>query len=156
MKSIAVCVLFALLCSAPAMAATPAASASESAANDKLKTTLVDLERQSWEAWKGHDGKFFSGFLSDDHVEVGFQGPAGKTSVVADVSGPECSVESYAVDNFQLTRISVDTALLIYHAQQKTLCGAVAVPSPVWASSLYVKRGGRWLNVMYQQSLTNK
>ena len=39
-----------------------------------LKEELVKLEKQSWEAWKKHDGKFFEGFLSDDHAEIGFGG----------------------------------------------------------------------------------
>jgi hypothetical protein len=33
-----------------------------------LKETLINLEKQSWEAWKRRDGKFFQDFLSDDHV----------------------------------------------------------------------------------------
>jgi len=55
-------------------------------------------------------------------------------------------VRSYDVDQFGLTRISSDTALLVYHARQDTTCGSALVPSPVWASSLYVLRGGRWQN----------
>jgi hypothetical protein len=61
-------------------------------------------------------------------------------------------VKSCAVDGFRFTRIAEDTALLAYRAEQKTSCGGISVPSPAWASSLYVKRGGRWLDVLYQQS----
>jgi hypothetical protein len=121
-----------------------------------LKETLVGLEKQSWEAWKSHDGKFFQGFLSDDHVEVGFGGPSNKTSVVAGVAGPACSVKSYTVDHFELTVLAPDAALLTYHAAQDTTCGGKPVPSPVWVSSLYVKRGDRWLNALYQQTQTAK
>src|SRR4051812_41685515 len=76
---------------APAPASQPAAG------KGTLEDTLVGLEKQSWEAWKNHDGKFFQGFLADDHVELGFGGPAGKATVVAGVAGPACSVKSYAV-----------------------------------------------------------
>ncbi len=51
--------------------------------------------------------------------------------------------------HFAFTRFSADSALLTYRAQQDTLCGGVAVPSPVWASSFFVKRNGRWQNVLY-------
>jgi hypothetical protein len=121
-----------------------------------LKETLVNLEKQSWEAWKNHDGKFFQRFLSDDHVEVGFTGLANKATVVAGVASPICVVKSYAVDNFQLTVLDENAALLTYHAEQATTCGGAAVPSPVWASSIYVRRGDHWLNVVYQQTQTNK
>jgi hypothetical protein len=124
----------------------------QGSADVALEGTLVELEKQSWVAWKGHDAAFFAGFLSDDHVEVGPRGVLGKTQVVAAVGSPACKVESYAVDNFKFTRVAEDTALLAYRAEQKTTCGGFAVPSPAWVSSLYVRRGERWVNVLYQQT----
>ncbi|HEV7505457.1 MAG TPA: nuclear transport factor 2 family protein [Thermoanaerobaculia bacterium] len=121
-----------------------------------LKDTLADLEKQSWEAWKNHDGKFFQGFLTDDHVEVGFGGPTDKKTVVSGVASPICAVKSYTVDHFELIQFGPDTALLYYHAAQDTTCGGQPVPSPVWVSSLYVKRDGHWLNALYQQTQTPK
>jgi hypothetical protein len=121
-----------------------------------LKEILVNLEKQSWEAWKNHDGKFFQDFLSDDHVELGSGGPASKAAVVNMVGGAACSVKSYAVDHFELTVLSSDTALLTYHAAQDTTCGGKPVPSPVWVSSLFVKHGDRWLNALYQHSPASK
>jgi hypothetical protein len=121
-----------------------------------LKETLTTLEKQSWEAWKNRDGKFFQNFLSDDHVEVGFGGPTDKKTVVAGVGSPACTVKSYTVDHFELTELGPDTALLTYHAAQDTTCGGAVVPSPVWVSSLYVKRNGQWLNALYQQTKTAK
>ena len=126
------------------------------AGGGSLKDLLVTKERQSWEAWKSRDGKFFQDFLSDDHVEVGFNGRTNKASVVAGVGSPACVVRSFAVDRFELTAFDENTALLTYHAEQDTTCGGRPVPSPVWASSLYVRRGGKWLNAAYQQTQTAK
>jgi hypothetical protein len=123
---------------------------------DALREILINLEKQSWEAWKKRDGKFFQGFLSDDHVEVGFNGVTNKAMVVTGVASPVCVVKSYTVEKFELTVIDAKTALLTYHAEQDTNCGGNAVPSPVWASSLYVRRGGHWLNAFYQQTQTRK
>jgi hypothetical protein len=142
--------------------ATPAALAEDagpakaaSAVDDaSFNAKLIELEKQSWVAWKQRDGKFFERYLSADHVEVGFGGVIGKDAVVAGVASPVCVVEDYAVDHFNVTRFSATSALVTYHAAQTTRCGGAAVPSPVWASSLYEKRGGRWLNVLYQQSQT--
>jgi hypothetical protein len=134
------------------------AQAAPEAAPDKaaLTETLVGLEKQSWEAWKNRDGKFFQEFLSDDHVELGAGGAAGKAEVVESVASPACTVKSYAVDHFKLAVLDTRTALLTYHAAQDTTCGGKAVPSPAWVSSLYIKRGDRWLNVLYQQTPTPK
>jgi hypothetical protein len=121
-----------------------------------LKETLINLEKQSWEAWKKRDGKFFQEFLSDDHVEVGFGGLTNKATVVAGVASPICVVKSYTVDRFELTSFDAKTALLTYHAQQDTACNGNAVPSPVWVSSLYIRRGARWRNALYQQTQTRQ
>jgi hypothetical protein len=140
--------MFSFTASAVGQAAQPDKSS--------LKETLTNLEKQSWEAWKNRDGKFFQDFLSDDHVEVGFGGPTGKKTVVAGVGSPACTVKSYTVDHFELAEFGPDTALLTYHAAQDTTCNGTAVPSPVWVSSLYVKRDGAWLNALYQQTKTGK
>jgi len=120
-----------------------------------LKESLVKLEKQSWEAWQKRDGKFYQEFLSDDHVEVGPGGTSSKAEVVAFVGSPACVVRSWSVDGFELTVFDANTALLTYHAQQDTTCRG-PVPSPAWVSSLYVRRGGRWLNALYQQTKTSK
>jgi Domain of unknown function (DUF4440) len=117
-----------------------------------LQETLVAMEKQSWVAWKNHDANFFRGFLSDDHLEVGFTGVANKSDVVKSVESPMCVVSSYVVDNFHVVSLSADLAVVTYHESQDTKCNAVAVPSPAWVSSLYIKREGRWLNVLYQQT----
>jgi hypothetical protein len=119
---------------------------------DALKDTLVSLEKRSWQAWQRRDSAFFQAFLSDDHVEVGFRGVTRKAAVVAGVGSRACVVHGFSIDTFELTRLTSTTALLTYHAAQQTLCDGHPVPSPVWATSLYVRRGGRWLNAVYQQS----
>jgi len=131
-------------------------AASEAADQSALKEELVKLEKQSWEAWKNHDGKFFQHFLSDDHVEVGFNGVTNKAAVVAGVSSGVCQVQTYSLDHFDLKQLDKDTALLTYRESQETSCNGKAVPSPCWVGSLYMNRDGRWVNVSYQQSQITK
>jgi hypothetical protein len=141
------------LFAAPSLFARRAPSAAAGrAAPDSLEATLTDIEKQSWVAWQHHDGSFFSHFLSDDHVEVGTNGIATKAQVVAYVGSSMCTVKSYSVDHFQATRFNDNTALLTYRAVQETTCGQVVVPSPTWVSSLFVRRGGQWVNALYQHT----
>ena len=122
------------------------------ASDEQLGATLGSLEKQSWVAWKARDAHFFETFLSADHVEIGPGGLADKTAVVASVGSPECTVASYSIGEFKFTRLAADTAVLNYRAEQQTICGGVAVPSPAWATSVYVRRDGKWRNVIYQQT----
>lgn len=111
---------------------------------------LTSLERQSWVAWQGHDHDFFARMLADDHVDVGTRGVADKASVIAGVASPACTVKSYALGDLKFTRLSADSAMIVYRAQQDTMCGTARVPSPTWVTSVYVNRDGQWLNTSFQ------
>lgn len=113
---------------------------------------VTALERQSWVAWQGHDRDFFARVLADDHVDVGTRGVADKASVIAGVVSPACTVKSYALGDLKFTRLTADSAMIVYRAQQDTTCGSVRVPSPTWVTSVYVNRKGQWLNTSFQQT----
>ena len=118
-----------------------------------LQAQLIALEKQSWAAWQKMDAAFWRRFLSDDHIEVsGFVGATGKADVVRGISSKVCKVNSYALDHFTFRRLDPNTAVLVYRAAQDTTCGGMKVPSPVWATSLYQLRGGRWQNVLYEHT----
>jgi len=139
-----------------ALLAISASSAprSESRKNDSraLEADIMKLEKDSWEAWKARDGKFYENFLSADHVELGSAGPADKRTVVQVVASPACVVKSYSLSDIKVTAFSETTVVVTYRAEQDTLCNKVQIPSPVWISSLYIRRDGRWLNALFQQS----
>ena len=85
--------------------------------DEAVKAALVALETQSWVAWKARDGKFFDGFLSDDHIEIHANGLADKHSVVVGVASPACTVASYKIGDMKFTRLAADAAVLVYHAE---------------------------------------
>jgi len=72
--------------------------------------------------------------------------------VVGAVRSAACTVVRYAIGPISVTRVNGDALLLAYRAEQDTTCGSSRVPSPVWVTSLYAKRAGRWLNVLFQQT----
>jgi uncharacterized protein (TIGR02246 family) len=129
------------------------AAASTSAADASTDEAAVrDLEARSWVAWQNHDAAFFEQFLSDDHVEIHGDGVVGKAAVVEGVRSPFCKVQSYTLGALAVTAVSPDAMLVTYRAEQDTTCGKARVPSPVWASSVYARRAGRWVNVLYQHT----
>ena len=133
----------------PLFSAAQSPGAANAAAED---VAILDLEAKSWVAWKAQDATFFEQFLSEDHVEVHGYGVAGKNDVVGAIRSGGCVVASYSLGPLKLVRASADSVLVTYRAEQSTKCGSAVVPSPVWATSLYVKRAGKWLNVLYQQT----
>jgi len=135
-----------------AIATASAAETPGPAASSPDEAIVRDLEAQSWVAWKVHDAVFFEQFLADDHVEIHGYGIVGKSAVVEGVRSPACVVRSYSLGPLSVTVVAPDSLLVTYRAEQDTVCGTAQVPSPVWATSLYAKRAGRWVNVLYQHT----
>lgn len=121
------------------------------ATNNSVDTQLIALEKQSWEEWKNKNGTFFQTLLTDEAVNVGVGGLSNKSQIVKSTSS-DCEIKSFSVDNFKVVMLDKDAALLTYTAMQDGVCGGRTIPAKVFASSVYVKRGGKWLNAFYQET----
>jgi uncharacterized protein (TIGR02246 family) len=147
----------AMLIAAPTFAvaqttpATPSQPAAGQGAGD-VKQALIDLEKGAWEAWKKKDGKYFESFLSDDTVQVSPAGVTRKAQIVKGIVASTCDVKGYEMDGFDVVMLNPDTALLTFSATQDATCGGAAEPSPVWASTVFVRRGGKWLAAFHQET----
>lgn len=100
---------------------------------------------------KAQDPKFLQGLLSDDSMFVDASGVADKTGYFKN-SFTDCKVTSYTLDNFKVMWFDKNTAIVTYKAAQDGTCGGQALPASQWASSMYMKRGGKWMNVFFQTS----
>lgn len=49
-------------------------------------------------------------------------------------------------------RLTDDVALLTYRATQDGSCGGQALPGALVVSSVYVRRGGSWMNAAYHET----
>lgn len=136
---------------AQATQSTPSQPAAAQRAGE-VKQTLIDLEKGAWEAWKKKDAAYFESFLSDDTVQVGAGGVGRKAQIVKGIGESTCDVKSYTVGDIDVVMLNVDTAILTYSATQDATCGGAAEPSPVWASSVFVRRGGKWLAAFHQET----
>ena len=130
----------------------PALGQAGTAGGPPDQATLVALEKRGWEAWKNRDSTAYRAVLADDAISNGRSGVATAAQMVGGLK--DCDVRSFALDDgsFRVTTIAPDVALLTFKATQDATCGGTVAPSPVWASSLYVRRGGKWLNAFYQET----
>ena len=148
MLTVALVVLVAAGVASAQMNANKGSKAGKSSVEDQL----ISMEKQAWEAWKNKNGGFFQTFLADDALLVSPTGVEGKAASVKSISSMPCEVKGYSLDNFKLTMIDKDTALLTYSAKQDYSCNGKAGPPQVWASSVFVKRNGKWLGVFHQET----
>ena len=143
MRSIGIALVAALSVAFPAFAQAPPPTG--------LEAQLVDLEKQSWEAWQKKDVGFWQRHLSDDHIELdGPAGPQDRNYVLTGVANRACAVTSYTIDNFTFRQFGADAGMLVYRAVQEFACGDKKIPNEGWVTSLYQRRGGRWQNVLFE------
>lgn len=117
--------------------------------NNSVEAQIIALEKAGWEAWKNKDAKWFQANLTDDALSVHMDGVADKTQTLKDIGN--CEVKSFSLDNFKFVMIDKESALITFVGVQDAVCGGKTQPGSVRATSVYVKRGGRWQNVFYTE-----
>ncbi|HEV2828522.1 MAG TPA: nuclear transport factor 2 family protein [Pyrinomonadaceae bacterium] len=119
--------------------------------NDSVEAQIVALEKSAFEAWKKKDRKFFEEHMSEDGQYLDLNGVGGKAQYVKAIIDNDCTVSRYSLDNTKVTMLSKDAALLTYRYAHDVVCGGNPEASPLWASTIYVKRGGKWLIAFHQE-----
>jgi hypothetical protein len=69
-----------------------------------------------------------------------------------EMSSVKCEVKSYELSDTKVTFFNSDSALLTYKGTQDATCAGQTMPPSVWASSLYVRRGGKWYAASHQET----
>ncbi len=129
-------------------------SASALAQDDKakLRDTLLELEIGSWQFVKDKNAAAMNGFLADDAVLLFFD---GSRYTKAQMMKFEFDVASFTVDrtSAELLLATPDAAILLYRVTYASAAkGAKPTTATVSASDAYVRRGGKWLSLYYQET----
>ena len=134
--------------------AVPAPSPSPKPAMTKAQSQkiIISTEKKLWEAWKTKQSKVFKTYLSADSVMIGDAGVATKAEAVKELEEMACEIKSYDLSEIKVLFLNNDAAFMTYKAAQDGTCGGQPVPAAVWASSAYVKRGGKWFAASHQET----
>ena len=113
-----------------------------------LEATLVANERRLWELFAKKDVAGIKRFIAPRAVSVYASG-------IHDFD-PEriaaCEIKNYELGDFRVVRVSADAGIVTYSATQDVTCGDHKGPAKVFASTTWVRRGGRWLSLFRQES----
>jgi uncharacterized protein (TIGR02246 family) len=121
-----------------------------------LKDELLAMEKASWQAWGDHDAKAFSATMTEDAVSIYAEGYAviGRDKLSAAVGSSTCKLNSFDFSDTKLRQPSADTAILTYTAKQDLTCPEGRSPPKIFATTIYVRQGGKWRWVNYQETAT--
>lgn len=136
--------------------AVPAARAQDKPDAAVLREQVMALEKQSWEYLRTRDRAAMRRFLPDDAVLI-FSGERfDKEEMLAHMANYR--LDTYEIDPaYGLRMITPDAVVLIYRVTSR---GATrfdrTATDKVLATSLYVRRNGRWRAVLYQETPSNR
>lgn len=129
--------------------------ASGGASASSLQDTLATKEKVFWEAFKNKNSKPFEENIAEDSIEVTANGPVDRAGTIKGVTDPGCSLKSVSLSDFKLTKVDADAALLTYKGTADGACGGQKF-APVYGSTLWVKRGGKWMALFHQETNVQK
>ena len=135
----------------------PAASAGKTAGSPESgspEQAVMQLERKTWELAKSKDKTAAASLMADDFVDVGEAGIVARSKVL-DAFG-QATISSFSLDQMQAVALAPTVVAVTYKASAKGSAQGHPLPSPVYVSSVWVSRGGHWLNVLYHDTTAAK
>jgi len=104
------------------------------------------------EAFQKKDAEAIKRLLAEDHVAVTvyYGGPQRVSDQLASL--PELKLTEYAAGKVQVTLQGKEAALVTYELTMKGTFKGKEVPRKSYASAVWVNRGGKWLELHYQET----
>jgi hypothetical protein len=120
----------------------------DSGLNDMFQAKI----KAEWEAFKNKDKKAYGELLADDYqgVEVDNQGERTKIQALNELANG--NVSNYTFWGFKLIPLGPDAAFVIYEVNLQFPPRSVVRFSRVYITELWVKRGGQWKELHYQET----
>src|SRR5262249_37013898 len=106
-----------------------------------------------WDAFKSRDVKTAMEAFAEDAWSVDMNGMASVEQLRQMIQ--DYTVESLSLQDFKLIRLDKDAVILTYTGTASAAYKGQPIPSgPYYCSSTYVSRGGKWLAVFHQETLS--
>ena len=121
-----------------------------SARGDALRDEIVAQERAGLDALKTGDLTAFANSTADDAVFVDAAGPAGKAEVLKNTANFRLS--DYTMSDVRFVPLSRDSGLIVYRLAESGTSHGKEFTGKVNVSSLWLKRGGKWVCVFSQET----
>jgi hypothetical protein len=114
-------------------------------APDPFTENIVSLEKRLWEASKNFDKATYASLLASDYYEVSDLGMSSRAEALDSLEGP---VADYDLDNFKVTKLADNAALITYRSRVRAGSSTVnALDTELW-----LNRDGKWQTTFFQET----
>ncbi len=132
--------------------APKAATADQPAAGQgKLEDTLLALEKQTYEALKKGDLDTQKKITADDFVAILSDGSRfNKDGFFQELAAFQ--LKTYSLKDVRLVQLTPEAASLTYRIKSDYSILGLPMSDELSVASTWVRRNGKWLNVLYQET----
>src|SRR6266566_8878711 len=145
-----------ILCCMAVLAAAPICLAqknpSKPAKSAASESTITDLEKSAWEAYKNKQTDAFKALLSKDYCGVYADGVKTLDREVADMA--KTDLRDYSFADVKVTFPHAKVAVITYKATQHATSGGQDVSGTYNSGSVWIKQGGKWVGVFHTETKT--
>lgn len=120
------------------------------ALNDAIGQRLIAEERASWDLAIKRNAAGYQAFHAPDFFTVSGTGVVDRISSEASAMDSNVRFDQCELSGFNVHFVADNAALVTYHVKATGLDHGKAFRLESYASSLWMKRNGKWLNVFYQ------
>jgi hypothetical protein len=145
--------VFALWLSGCVFAQSKQSGDHERSPSDSALKEMFDAKiKTEWDAIKNKDKKAYGELLADDYQGVGIdnRGERNKIQSINDLA--DGNIYQYSLWGLKVIPLGTDAAFVIYEVTMQFPPRAQIRYTRVYIGALWVKRGGKWLELHYQET----
>jgi hypothetical protein len=120
------------------------------AARPSLKDTILDREKATWETLKQKDYAGFGDLLAENFLAIDNTGITQRADFLKAMH--DLILNDYLMEQVKVMPVASGVALITYEAKLKGSYQGKELSRPVYAASVWVKHGAKWLQAFNQES----
>lgn len=148
--ALAVLLISTLSAASPAVCKAATPTLTSSAANDSIGQRLFAKERASWDLAIKRNAAAYTALHAPDFFTVNGTGVVDRVSSETSAMDANVHFDQCELSEFNIRFVAENAALVTYHVKAAGLDHEKTFQLDSYASSLWMKRNGEWLNVFYQ------
>jgi Domain of unknown function (DUF4440) len=121
----------------------------QTGATSKSDQALVDNSRAVWEAYKNRNVAAMKALTANEYASNALTGPSNLKMDVDTID--KLKIEAFTIDEPRVTWVTKDVAILRYKCNLKGSYDGKPF-QPVFATEVWVNRGGKWRIISYQET----
>ncbi|HXA03638.1 MAG TPA: nuclear transport factor 2 family protein [Bryobacteraceae bacterium] len=115
-----------------------------------LKNTILENETATWEQLKQKNYSAFGELLADNYAGIDNTGISNRAELLKAL--PDLHLVGYSIDDVKVMQVASGVALITYKVKLDGSYQGKNFKRPIYAASVWVKRGSKWLQTFNQET----